>query len=68
MIVNYFSERSEDRRKRWRKRYETVARNEAKQRNPRANLKEELQLVADIAKHEEMIVSESASFALLQAD
>lgn len=56
MIVNYFSERSQDRRRRWRKRYETVARNEAKERNPRANLKEELELVSDIAKHEEMIV------------
>lgn len=62
MIVTYFSDRDKTRRARWKSQFEAVVREEEKNRNPKATLKEEMKLVQYLAKHEQMTVSERSFF------
>lgn len=55
MIVQYFSNKREERRALWRGRYEKTFRVEAKRRNPHATLREEIQLIDEIARREELM-------------
>lgn len=54
MIVNYFSDRAQKRRIKWRAKYETAIRSEAVHRNPLASLQEEIDLIDAIARREEL--------------
>lgn len=55
IIVQYFSGRQDKRRALWRERYETTFRQEAERRNPKATLQEEIQLIDEIARREELV-------------
>ena len=55
MIVQYFSNKREQRRKLWREKYEKTFHIEAKRRNPHATLREEIQLIDEIARREELM-------------
>ncbi|KAJ9124176.1 hypothetical protein QFC22_000973 [Naganishia vaughanmartiniae] len=55
IIVQYFSGKQNERRAVWRRRYETTFRQEAETRNPNATLAEEIRLIDEIARREELI-------------
>jgi potassium channel subfamily K len=55
IIVQYFSGKQNERRAIWRRRYETTFRQEAERRNPEATLAEEIRLIDEIARREELI-------------
>ncbi|KAJ9106246.1 hypothetical protein QFC21_001391 [Naganishia friedmannii] len=55
IIVQYFSGKQNERRAIWRRRYETTFRQEAEKRNPEATLAEEIRLIDEIARREELI-------------
>lgn len=53
--MQYFSNKRDQRRTLWREKYEKTFQVEAKRRNPHATLREEIQLIDEIARREELV-------------
>ncbi len=54
LIITFISARAEDRRSKWRKRYEGAMHREANELRPKASLVEEMALIHQINSREEM--------------
>ncbi|WWD01178.1 hypothetical protein V866_008118 [Kwoniella sp. B9012] len=54
-IIGFISARAEDRREKWRKKYESAMHKEANKVRPRANLTEEMALIHQINQREELM-------------
>jgi len=55
IIIAFFSNRAEARRAKWRNKYETAIKEEAMRQNPHGFLQDEIDLIDQIARREELV-------------